>query len=468
MGLTVDQITSQIHDLVNSEGFLSHSRNDHLHQVNDLLKGLQPADADQVLSKLSAGDLKKWADDVNSGGIFGAEGLNGGEKKDLFNLFARDLDGTQLARVSNSFGNRDDAISLSQSVAQQSPAAVKVQYVQQLSGQTTDKTSDFQNGWNQTTFFGDKDAVAAGNVLASLKGNPQAFDAAANSLNNTQLAAVFNAAEGQKSTHYLGQEGPPAVTTSAQPLADILSAAATSNDPAIKARMFEAGAKAIGEINDTNSLFSPNPGAGDDVKRVTQGMTGILNSDTTGVVRALKLDQPGGTALTTYMKEVISRDPSPDNKTIGTLLAHLQQGNALNQNPLDFVNQATDDGHGGKVYINAENLGYFSGAVQAGIGKITSDEKTEGDILNNILTTAVSVGTGWKVPTPVKIGATVVNAGIREGIREVVSDVSAGNKTVADALFELSVPHDPNGKTAELGSDSSFLSYRSTVIQQNQ
>jgi len=468
MGTTVDQITSQIHKLVNDQGFLWTSRNDHLHQVNKLLQGLSPADADQVLSKLSADDLKKWAGEVNSSGIFGAEGLSGGEKKDLFNLFARDLDATQLARVSNSFGNRDDVISLSQSVAQYATANTKVEYVKQLAAQTTDKPYDLQNGVSQTLVTGDQEAVAIGNVLASLKGNSQAFNDAVNSLSGTQLAAVVTAAEGQRSTHYLGQQGQPSVTTNAQPLADILSAAATSTDPAVKARMFEAGTKALGQINDTNSFLNPNPGAADDVKRVTHGLTDILNSDTTGVVRALKLDQPGGSALTSYMKEVISEDPSAGNKTIGTLLARLQQGNDLKQNPLDFVNQATDDGHGGKVYVNAENLGYFSGAVQAGIGKITSDAKTEGDILNNILTTAVSVGTGWKVPTPVKIGAQVVNAGIREGIREVVADVASGNKSLADGFFELSMPHDPNGKTAELASDSSFLSYRSTVVLQNQ
>jgi len=468
MSTTVDQVTAQIHKLVNDEGFLWTSRNDHLHQVNKLLQGLSSADADQVLSKLSADDLKKWAGEVNSNGIFGADGLSGGEKKDLFNLFARDLDGAQLARVSNSFGSRGDVVSLGQSVAQYATADAKVAYVKQLAGQTTDKPYDFQNGLSQTTFTGDQEAVAIGNVLASLKGNPQAFNDAINSLNGTQLAAVVTAAEGQTSTHYLGQQGQPSITTNAQTLADILSAAATSTDPAVKARMFEAGSKALGQINDTNSILSPNPGASADVKRVTQGLTDILNSDTTGVVRALKLDQPGGSSLTNYMEEVITEDPSAGNKTIGTLLARLQQSNDLQHNPLDFVNQASDDGHGGKVYVNAENLGYFSGAVQAGIGKITSDAKTEGDILNNILTTAVSVGTGWKVPTPVKIGATVVNAGIREGIREVVADVSAGNKSLADALFELSIPHDANGKTAELGSDASFLSYRATVIQQNQ
>jgi len=132
------------------------------------------------------------------------------------------------------------------------------------------------------------------------------------------------------------------------------------------------------------------------------------------------------------------------------------------------VNQATDDGHGGKVYVNAENLGYFSGAVQAGIGKITSDAKTEGDILNNILTTAVQRWHGLEGADAGEDRRQVVNAGIREGIREVVADVASGNKSLADGFFELSMPHDPNGKTAELASDSSFLSYRSTVVLQNQ
>jgi len=144
MSTTVDQVTAQIHKLVNDEGFLWTSRNDHLHQVNKLLQGLSSADADQVLSKLSADDLKKWAGEVNSNGIFGADGLSGGEKKDLFNLFARDLDGAQLARVSNSFGSRGDVVSLGQSVAQYATADAKVAYVKQLAGQTTDKPYDFR------------------------------------------------------------------------------------------------------------------------------------------------------------------------------------------------------------------------------------------------------------------------------------------------------------------------------------
>jgi len=62
----------------------------------------------------------------------------------------------------------------------------------------------------------------------------------------------------------------------------------------------------------------------------------------------------------------------------------------------------------------------------------------------------------------------VVNAGIREAIREVTGAVTAGYKTLQDALFELSVPHNADGKAAELGADPSFNSTRNTVTLQNQ
>jgi len=292
MGTTVDQITSQIHKLVNDQGFLWTSRNDHLHQVNKLLQGLSPADADQVLSKLSADDLKKWAGEVNSSGIFGADGLSGGEKKDLFNLFARDLDAAQLARVSNSFGNRDDVISLSQSVAQYATANTKVEYVKQLAAQTTDKPYDLQNGLSQTLVTGDQEAVAIGNVLASLKGNSQAFNDAVNSLSGTQLAAVVTAAEGQRSTHYLGQQGQPRSrrtrsrwqTSCLRPQRAPIRPSrpgCSKPEPRLSARSTipirsSTRTRCCGRRQTGHTRSDRHP-----------------DSDTTGVVRALKLDQPG-------------------------------------------------------------------------------------------------------------------------------------------------------------------------------
>jgi hypothetical protein len=468
-----DQVGATIHTLINDEGFLGLANHAHLYQINDLLKGLPHAEADQVLSKLSSDDLRKLAGEVNSGGVLGAQGLSQSEKTDLLNLLARDLDGTQLARVSGSFGDRDDVISLGQSVARYATPDAKLQYIQQLAGQTTGNASDLQNGlMSQTVLYSNAQAVAVGNVLASLKGNPQAIDRAVDSLTGTQLQAVARAAQNQTSTHYIGDDSPPLIHTDAKPLQALLSAVSTGNDPAAKARVFEAGAKALTDIQDTNQPTMPNVGAAGDAKLVEQGLTQILNSDTTGVVRALKQDQPGGKALTNYMKEMFAEDPSGSNKTIGAMIARLQQSNNLNQNPVDFVDQSVPDGHGQQVFVNAEDLGYLSGAMQAGITKIINDEKTQGDVLNNIFTTAVSLGTGWKIPdpaaVPLKMGATVVNGGIREAIREVVADVSAGNKSLQDALFELSLPHTANGKVAELGADPSFNSTRATVILQNQ
>ncbi|MBN8887461.1 MAG: hypothetical protein J0I77_17185 [Rudaea sp.] len=465
---TVDQATAKIQHDVHDSGFLGTDNNSHVKDADKELAGLPASDANKVVGKLSDGDLKAWADDVNSGGIFGAQGLSAGEKKDLFNTFAQKLDGDQLARVSAAFGgSRDDVIDLGRSVAQYGTADAKVEYVKQLAGKTIDQPNEFQNGFfSQTSIGGDREAIAIGEVLSSLKGNPQAVDKAFSALNGQQLNAVVRGAEGQRTTTYTGASG-PSNTTDARLTNQILSAAGTGNDPAVKARVFESGAKAIGDIKDSDQLLTPNVGAKDDVKRVTDGLTQILNSDTTGVTHALKVDQLSGKALTSYLKEVVSANPSAGNQTVGTMLARLQQGNDLSQNPFDYVNQTVDDGHGGKAFVNAETVGYFSGGIQAAINSISSDEKTQGDILGNVLNTAVSVGTGWKVPTPVKLGAQVVNGGIKEAVREVVADVTSKNKTLADALFQISLPHDANGKTAELASDASFLAVRSTVVEQN-
>src|SRR5262245_60615628 len=99
MTLTVDQAAQKIHQLVGDQGFLGHDRNDHMHQVRDLLKQYSAGDEDKIVSKLSDSDLQSLAGNVNHGGIFGMQGLSGGEKQDLFNDFARNLDGHQLGRM---------------------------------------------------------------------------------------------------------------------------------------------------------------------------------------------------------------------------------------------------------------------------------------------------------------------------------------------------------------------------------
>src|SRR5688500_17740481 len=115
----VEDAANRIRDLTHSDGFLGTDRNRHMHEVKNILSGdtgLSLQEINQVVSRLSNDDLSSIAGDIDSGGILGAQGLSSDEKKDLFNEMALSLDGHQLARVSNAFGDRDDIISLGDSV----------------------------------------------------------------------------------------------------------------------------------------------------------------------------------------------------------------------------------------------------------------------------------------------------------------------------------------------------------------
>jgi len=466
MSPSTDQIAASVHDFVNDEGFLGTAHNEHLHQISDLLKSLPPSKADQVLSKLSSSDLNKWAGEVNGGGVLGAQGLSQGEKKDLFNLFAKDLDGTQLARASNSFGNRDDVISLGQSVAQYATPEAKVEYIQQLAPQTTGNASDFQNGLlSQTVFTSNAQATAVGNVIASLKGNAQAIDKAVGSLDNTQLQAVTQAAENQTSTHTTGDEGPSLIQTDARPLHAILSAVATSNDAATKARGFEAGANALTDIQDTNQPLRPNIGAAGDAKLVEQGLTDILNSDTRGVTDRLNTKDASGHSLATYLKQVVTENPSANNGIIGGQIAQLQ-GAGTGMTAGKFIGTAVHDASGAPYYRNAENLGYYSGAVQAAIRSKTSDAKTQGDIVNNIFSTAINVATAPVSLSPGgKIGVAAFSGVTSEVVRETVNSIAAGNTKLQSAFSELALPRDPGSAERYRGAADPFYQAAEEKVQ---
>ena len=466
MSASTDQIAASVHDLVNDEGFWGTAHNSHLHQINDLLKNLPPAEADQVLSKLSSGDLNKWASEVNGGGIFGARGLAQDEKTDLFNLFAKDLDGTQLARASSAFGNREDVIALGQSVAQYATPEAKVQYIQQLAGQTTANTTDHQVGLlSQTSFYGNAQAVAVGNVLASLKGNAQAIDKAVGSLDDTQLQAVVQAAENQTSTHNTGDQGPSLIQTDAKSLQSILSAVATSNDAATKARVFEAGVKGLTDIQDTNQPLTPNVGAAGDAKLVQQGLTDILNSDTRGVTDRLNTKDASGHTLATYLKQVVTDDPSANNGIIGGQIAQLQ-GAGTGMTAKQFIGTPLQDQSGPPYYRNAENLGYYSGAVQAAIRSRTSDAKTQGDIVNNIFSTAVSVAIAPELLSPVgKIGVAAFGGVTSEVVRETVNSIAAGNTKLQSAFSELALPRDPGSPDRYRGAADPFYQAAEEKVQ---
>lgn len=248
----------------------------------------------------------------------------------------------------------------------------------------------------------------------------------------------------------------------------MLDAAATSNDPAVKARVFDAATKAIGDIRGSDTLLSPNPGAGDSAKVVADGLTGLMNSDTRGIVNQLNSNDIGGHALTNYLQEVIKENPSAKNPALGQQIAALQ-GAGTGKTASDFINTAETGANGDHFYRNAENLGYYAGAMQAAINKMNASDKTKGDILSNVFGTVVSASSAAVPGLSVggKVGVQVFNGLTKEVVREVVADVTAGRKNLAQALTELSLPHDPGQTQRSRGPADPYYDGASAMVVQN-
>ena len=476
MPITVDQAAQKIHSLVNDDGFLGTSRNDHMHEINALLKQFSGADVDKIVGKLSDSDLSGWASDINSGGIWGAQGLSGGEKRDLFNEMAQDLDGTQLGRLSSVFSGRDEALALGDAVATFAPAASKLDYVKAMAGRATDGDSSLDSGFGYNSLItGDKDALAVGKVLASMAADPASFNAAVKSLDANQLAAVLKAGEGERITSYSGAMAGGSVMPNASTTFDpavlrgVLDAAAASGNAQTKARIFDAAASTLKDIRDSNSLLSPNPGAGDTASKVAAGMTAIMNSDTRGVVDALNTRDASGKALTGYLSEVLTENPAANNPVLGRQIAQLQ-GAGTASNASAFIN--TPENQGGKdFYRNAQNLGYYAGATEAAINKMNADDKTQADILTNAFSTVLTAATTavTRLPVSGRVVSGLANGLTKELIREVTADVAAGRKSLREALYDLALPRaSPTADRYRGPADPFFQSAANTVILNNQ
>ena len=474
MPLTVDQAASRIHNLVQDDGFLGTSRNDHLHQINDLLKQFPAADVAKIIGKLSDADLKEWASDANSGGIFGAQGLSSGEKQDLFNGLAGQLDGAQLGRLAGAFSGRSEALQLADAVASHASPDAKLGYIQAMAGKTTDHDVDISTGWGSSTLVAvDKDASAVSSVLSSLQSSPAQFNRALDSLSDDQLAAVVKAGEGERTTTQSSLTGAGAVVTTRHDpaqLRQLLDATAQAGSVQNKARLFEAASVALKDINDSDTLLSPNLSAKDASASVAAGMTRIMDSDTRGVVNQLNTEDASGKALTGYLKQLISENPSANNDVIGRQIAQLQ-GAGVSPNAVDYVNQFERDASGQPFYRNAQNLGYYAGAAQAAINKIAGDDKTRAEIIGNVFSTTLSAATTaiTKLPVSGKIVSGLANGLSRELIREISADVAAGRKSLRDALYELALPRtSPTAERSRGAADPFFQGAANTVVINNQ
>lgn len=456
------QAADRIRGLTRDDGFLGTSRNGNMHEVRDTLHALRPEERNAAVSKLSDADLEALADDVNSGGVFGAQGLSADEKRDLFNDFATGLDGRQLARLTQAFDSREDVIGLGQAVATHGAADAKVGFVEATAGRTTDNPRTDHFGFSSYSEIGDADAVAVGEVIGSLKGDADAVDRSLRALDDKQLEAVATAGLGQvnRTTSGLGG-GHLSVSQDARVLTGVLDAAATGRDPAQKARAFEVGAGALETIEKStspiaNGIGVSNLDADAQAQAVQGGLTRILDSDTTGVIRRLETADRTGGALSAYMTQTLSQEGG--QAKVGELVARVQRGDALNENPAVRM-----EAQEGGAYRNAQSMGYLSGAIQVGVTKNAEDAKKQAELLTGIFSKVVDLGTAG-LPPAAGAGVSLLTG---EVMKAVVDEVSKSGD-LSRAMYELTFPADPRTNAPYEGpAEPAYDSASSRVILAN-
>ena len=398
---------------------------------NSVLAGLTPEQRNEVISQLSDGDLGKWAGEVH--GTLGD--LSASERQDLFNALAEGLDGEQLARVTAAFEGHDGSIAeLGRAIGDRAPATVRVDYVQRMAAQTDsgDRLSIDAGFGSNTSTTGDPQAVAVGEVLASLSDDPASFDRAVAALSDRQLDSVLeSAAGGSMTTTSMGRATSITVDYDPALLTGIVDAAARSDDAATKARIFEGAAGQLQDIQDAGGLMTPYIGQSGDVSAVAEAMGNLLGSDPNGIVTQLRTSaDPSGQAMVSYTAGLLA---SGQEDRVRDTIIRLQQGNDGSGNAYDAF----------KDPVVSRNLGYFTGATAAAINNVTSDREAQADMLKNIF--GAGFGAAGAANPAAGVIASVGNGITAQAIDSIVDAVADGDRELKQALYELGIPRDASG-----------------------
>ncbi|MBX3691870.1 polymorphic toxin type 44 domain-containing protein [Dokdonella sp.] len=249
---------------------------DDLKDIHSTLASVSPSEINDVVAQLGDEELQHWADEANSW----VNGLSAGDRDALLNTLAGALDGTQLARVADAFGVEPTTAA----VIRAGDATQKVEYLDALGSQIQGGPQAFTaNFGSMTTHYGNAEAHAAADVLASLADSPNAFADAVRRLDQAgKLDGVLEAASGHASTTIsTGAMLPPVTLHDFQPATlDRIIGAAQGGDLALRTTVFESAAEALGAMQ---SAISSTPG-GDPrldatADNTAKALSGLLGRD---------------------------------------------------------------------------------------------------------------------------------------------------------------------------------------------
>lgn len=453
----VDTVRQKLDD----SGVFNHVSRGDIDAVATTLKNLSGQDADAVIDELDRiGLLDKLAREGVDGNPF-SSGWSDSDRQGLFNELAGELDGRSLARLSDAFARTDSGGSsghsrvgeLADAIARHAPASAKVDYVTALAGQTTDgaRLTDTHFGGSITRDT-DAEAAAVAKVLGSLRGGQA--EAGFRALTPEQTRAVMRAGIDATMTTSTGMGGGHATLGwNTDGTRGVLDAAASIGDADLKARLFDAGVDTLRSVRDANSVIGGLTVTGKDeaLGALTTGLTRILDSDTTGVVRELTYNQEtlDGSDLAAFSKQMLQ---SGQAGKLGEMMARLQLGNGLNENAVSRLDQSVQvaGANGQERRENAGALGYFVGSVYSATADISKDVKAQQEMVTAVLKSALTVIDKARVggPQALAVGTTasVAKEWVQFAVRAAIADPGS---SAATQLERAALPID--SATGELG-----------------
>ena len=434
--------------------------------VTDTLSKLNGPDAHAVIADLKAhGKLDQIAAETVDGSVAGLGGLSTTERAAFFSNMAGKLDGADLATLARAFGTSDSnhgapyVEELGKAVATHASPDAKVQFINQLKGATADQSARVTNSLGSSTSVeGDADAVAIGEVLGSLRGAHA--ERALALLNPAELKAVLAASIDTTSrTSSVGEGGTmQSLAWNASSFNQIMRAGASIGDAHTKAQLFNAGAETMRTVEAT-SQFIPGTaviGRGAALGKMAAGLTKVLDSDTSGVMRDLAYNSQtrGGAAMSLYAKVMLSADGAAagGKAQLGATLAKLQLGNSLNENAYDRLNRTFPAPLSGQsVRQNAGALGYFVGSVYNGADSISKDVKAQQEMITTLLKTGLTLVDKAKVGGLAgQVTASTAKEWVQFAVRGAISDPG---RSAAQMLERAALPVDPATNQLTVGDD---------------
>ncbi|MEG3175331.1 hypothetical protein U1872_03755 [Sphingomonas sp. RB3P16] len=464
---------------LDSSGVFNTVTHDEVNDIAARLKGLSATDTDAVIDELSrTGQLDTLAREGTDGSWFGNGGWSASERKDVFNDLAAKLDGTSLARVSNALASTDAngadgharVGEFASAIASHASAAAKVDYIRAEASRTTDSTGYSSAGFGGSVSH-DSDAEAAGvaTVLGSLRG-AQA-EAGFRALDPAQTRAVMRAGVDATLNSTASSAGSAnSLSWDTAGLRGVLGAASSIGNADLKARLFDAGVDTMRSVRDSNSVFGGLTVVGKDaaLSEITSGLTKLIDSDTSGVVRELAYNQEtaDGSDLAAYAKQLLN---SGQTDTLGRQMARLQLGNGLNENAVGRLDVVTTvpGSNGQERRENAGALGYFVGSTYSATASISKDVKAQQEMVTAVLKSALTVVDKAKVggPAALAVGTTasVAKEWVQFAVRAAIQDPGS---SAATQLERAALPTNP--ATAELGVGDDIANAFNTTLSRVQ